>query len=96
MFIPLEAGHLHEEGGGFFTEYFDLLTSPAHIAFELTLMIIIDVILLGLLVPAVRRYVNYRLQKQHAELDAEHGIQHHDDHVHVARPGTTVDCEDPE
>lgn len=92
MFIALEE-HAHGAAESFFDEYFSLLTNPAHIAFELTLMLIIDVILLGLLVPTIRRYVNARLQRQHAELDAEHGIQHHDDHVHVAHPEAKPGCE---
>jgi len=90
MFISLE---VHHDEGGFFSQYFGLLTNPAHIAFELTLVVVIDGILLGLLVPTIRRYVNYRLQRQHAELDAEHGIRHHDDHVHVERESPAVDCD---
>ncbi len=89
MFIPLEEVH----GQGFFAEYWSILTDPAHVAVELTLTAIIDGLLLGLLVPLIKGYVNYRLQRQHAELDAEHGIHHHDDHIHVKRESVAPDCE---
>lgn len=70
-------------GEGFFTEYFELLTNPAHIVFELTLMAIVDGLLIGLLWPLFRRFVDYKLRKQHEAFDREHGIHHHGDHVHI-------------
>jgi hypothetical protein len=86
MFIlPLD----EHPGDNFFQGYWHILTDPAHIAVEITLMIVLDGILLGLLWPMIKTYVNARLQRQHAELDAEHGIHHHEDHVHV-EPGGLV------
>ncbi|MFT4262339.1 MAG: hypothetical protein QM572_03065 [Nocardioides sp.] len=86
MLIPLA----EVEGQGFLKEYWSILTDPAHVAVELTLMLIIDVLLVGLAWPMVRNYVNARLQRQHDELDAEHGIHHHDDHVHIDRGAKVI------
>lgn len=46
-----------EEAGDFVEQYFHLLTNPAHIAFELTLMIIIDGLLIGLAWPIIKNKV---------------------------------------
>lgn len=69
-------------GGGFLAEYWSILTDPAHVAVEVTLMIVLDGLLLGLLWPLVRTYVNSKLRAQHEVFDIEHGIHHHDDHIH--------------
>ena len=80
MFIlPLD----EHPGDNFFQAYWHIFTDPAHFAVEVTLTLLLDVLLIGFLYPLVKSYVNDRLQRQHAELDAEHGIHHHADHVHV-------------
>lgn len=89
MFILME----EVTGQGFLKEYWSILTDPAHVAVEITLMILLDGLLLGLLWPMIRRYVNRKLHQQHEILDAEHGIQHHDDHVHRAGEDE-VECVD--
>jgi hypothetical protein len=43
-----------------------------------------------------KTYVNTRLQRQHDELDAEHGIHHHEDHVHVERGHAILHDEHPD
>jgi hypothetical protein len=73
----------HDHAGGFFAEYWEILSNPAHMAVEITLMFLIDVILLGLLWPLVRRFIEARLHRQHEQFDREHGIHHHGDHVHI-------------
>lgn len=87
----------------FLHHYTEILTDPAHLAVEVTLMLVVDVLFLGLIWPFITRYFNHKLHQQHAILDAEHGIQHHDDHVHhvdhvhpVAAevPAEAVACED--
>ena len=45
--LILDADHAH--GGGFLSEYWSILTDPAHVAVEVTLMIVLDGLLLGLL-----------------------------------------------
>lgn len=77
--IPLDA----MPGDDWFMRYWHILSDTAHLSVELTLTIVIDVLLLGLAWPAFKNFVNARLEAQHAQLDQEHGIHHHDDHVHV-------------
>lgn len=79
MLLPLE----EVTGQGFLAEYWSILTDPAHVAVELTLMALIDGMILGLLWPLIRRLINHRLDRLHRELDAEHGITHHGDHIHL-------------
>jgi hypothetical protein len=76
-----EAEHAHADG--FLSEYWEILSNPAHMAVEITLMFLIDVLLLGLLWPLVRRFIDAKLRRQHEEFDREHGIHHHGDHVHI-------------
>lgn len=95
MLLPLEV-----HGGGFADEYWSLLTDPAHVAVEITLMILLDGLLLGVLWPLIRAYFHHVLERQHAELDKEHGIVHHGDHVHQvtepdAAPSGAAGCENP-
>lgn len=72
-----------EHTGGFFAEYVSILTDPAHVAVELTFLVVIDGILVGLLWPLMQRFIDLRLHKQHEEFDREHGIHHDGDHVHI-------------
>jgi hypothetical protein len=95
MLIPLEEAH----GGGFLHEYWSILTDPAHVSVEITLMILLDGLLLGVLWPLIRRYLHHVLERQHAALDEEHGIVHHGDHVHhvtgeEAALSPTATCEE--
>ena len=71
-----------QPGDNFGQAYWHILSDPAHLMVEVTLTILIDVILLGVIWPLVRNFVREQLQRQHAELDAELGVVHHDDHVH--------------
>jgi len=73
----------HDHAGGFLDQYWEILSNPAHMAVEITLMFLIDVILLGLLWPLVRRFIDAKLHRQHELFDREHGIHHHGDHVHI-------------
>lgn len=94
MFLPLET-----ENGRFLHDYWSILTDPAHVAVEVTLMIVLDGLLLGVLWPLIRAYLHHVLERQHAALDEEHGIVHHGDHVHHltepdAGASTAPGCED--
>ncbi|MFL6106059.1 MAG: hypothetical protein ACJ72D_16140 [Marmoricola sp.] len=90
---------LEAHSGGFLHEYWSILTDPAHVSVEITLTILLDGLLLGVLWPLIRRYLQYLLERQHATLDEEHGIVHHGDHIHhvteadaATRP--TTECEE--
>lgn len=71
------------QGQGFLAEYWSILTDPAHMAVEITLMVVFDGLLLGLLWPLIRHFIDSKLRAQHTQFDEEHGIHHHGDHVHI-------------
>lgn len=86
----------------FFHHYTEILTDPAHLAVEVTLMLVVDVLFMGMIWPLLRAYMDRRLHQQHQILDAEHGISHHGDHVHhddhvhapaAGGPQPAVDCD---
>ena len=64
----------------FLHEYMHIVSDPAHMLAEVTFMILIDLIFLGLVVPffkrAVSKAVDKRVLAEHAILDAEHGVTH--------------------
>lgn len=53
------------------TEYVGLLHDPAHILFELTLMVVIDGVLLGAAVPFVKRAVRKHDTQRHPTTQKE-------------------------
>lgn len=63
----------------FLHHYAEIMTDPAHMAAEITFMIVIDLIFLGLCVPLAKRYLEGRLRREHQRLDAAHGIVHDTD-----------------
>ncbi len=67
----------------FLHHYYEILSDPAHLAVEVTLMLVVDGLVLGLLWPLFRRLIDHRLDRHHAQVDAEHGITHHGDHIHL-------------
>lgn len=76
--LPLEA-HSHEDhAGGFWAEFFGLLTDPAHLAFELVFSLVFDLIIVTLIYGVlIQKVIIPRLRKSiHAEIDREHGIEH--------------------
>jgi len=83
----------------FLHHYTEILTDPAHLAVEVTLMLLVDVLFLGLIWPFIKTYMDRKLHQQHQLLDAEHGVVHHadhvhhDDHVHAPVPAA-VECEE--
>jgi hypothetical protein len=62
----------------FLSHYAEILTDPAHLAVEITLMLLVDGIFLGLLWPLMRRALESRIRREHLAIDAEHGIEHSD------------------
>ena len=58
-------------------EYLHLLSDPAHLAVELTLMLLVDGLVLGLVLPFVKRRLARELITEHRIIDAEHGIPVH-------------------
>lgn len=83
-----EAGHAEVVPFWHFSEwlpaYYDLLRSPSHIALELTLMLIFDGIIFGLIWKTLRNYVN-RHHKEDIEtiVSAEHNFHHDSNEIEV-------------
>lgn len=60
----------------FFEHYMDIMSDPAHLAAEVTLMLLVDVLFLGLVWPFLRKWMTNRLRAEHRVLDQEHGVTH--------------------
>ncbi|MFM6982256.1 MAG: hypothetical protein ACKOWP_05775 [Microbacteriaceae bacterium] len=75
----------HTEGLPFWEEVWSIVSDPAHIIAELSWQLVFDGLFVAFLYGViVKRVIIPRLRKQiHAELDEEHGIEHHDDHIHI-------------
>jgi hypothetical protein len=58
--------------------FLELLTDPAHLAFEVTVSLLFDVLLLGIILPFLVKYIKRKVNSEHAKIDAEHGIEHHE------------------
>lgn len=61
-------------------EYAHIMADPAHLLAEISLMLLIDVLFLGLIWPLVKRRVGHvvdaRVAAEHRVIDAEHGVTH--------------------
>lgn len=64
--------------GEFFHHYVEILSDPAHLAVEVTLMLLVDVLFLGMIWPVVKRSMNKRVKAEHYVIDNEHGVEHAD------------------
>lgn len=62
--------------GEFLHHYTELMSDPAHMAVELTFILVIDGLFLGLIWPLIRKAINKRVEREHAVLDKEHGVKH--------------------
>ena len=73
----------------FVEEYLHIVSDPAHLAAELTFMVVIDLVVLGIFFPllkaaasrvarrSVAAVVEQRVLAEHAAIDAEHGVEPH-------------------
>lgn len=81
-----QAGHAHQtsyDSFGEFTEaYLQILLDPAHLAAEVTLFLLLDVVILGLLWSKIAKR---KLARAHAEIDEEHGYVHDENDPAVVR-----------
>lgn len=91
--------------GEVLNEYGHLMSDPAHLMAEFTLMLLVDVLFLGVLVPffwplikrRLAKIVDARVAAEHKVIDAEHGVTHPDDEA-AAQPapaGTAAQVESP-
>lgn len=79
--------------GDFFDHYFEIVSDPAHMAAEITFMLILDVVFLGLMWPlmkmAVKRTVEKRVMAEHHTIDVEHGVKDHGVHASTTAAAPT-------
>jgi hypothetical protein len=60
------AAEVHEAGEGIWEEYINLITDPAHLMLELTLIIVIDVIIGMVAWPFIKKWIKEHDRKKHA------------------------------
>jgi len=78
-----EAGHGEEVS--FRDEVIAITFDPAHIIGEVFWQVVFDVVLVAFIYGIVfKKWILPKLRHQlHKEIDKEHGIEHHDDHIHI-------------
>ncbi len=72
--------------GEFWEHYLEILSNPAHLAVELTIFLLIDVLILGLAWPLFKRHctktakvaAERAAKEEHKKIDTEHGLCPHD------------------
>lgn len=66
--------------GDFWHHYTEILLDPAHLAVEVTLMLVVDVVFLGMVWPLLRSMAKVQAHKvaraEHLVIDREHGVTH--------------------
>ena len=85
MTLSILAAEAHNAGLSFWDELWAITFDPAHIVSELIWQLVFDGVFVALLYGVVfKRWLLPRLRREiHKDLDAEHGIEHHDDHIHI-------------
>lgn len=63
---------------GLLANYAELITDPAHTLVELTFVLVVDGLLLGILWPLIKRHFHRDIEREHKVLDEEHGVEHKD------------------
>ncbi|AEV87167.1 hypothetical protein ACWT_6153 [Actinoplanes sp. SE50] len=53
----------------FLHHYTEIMTDPAHFAAEITMMLLVDVLFLGLIWPLLRRAIDRRVQNRHRAIE---------------------------
>lgn len=73
----VEEAHDHA-GEGFWSDFMNIASDPAHWAFELMFSLIFDLLIVSLIYGVIiRKIIIPRLKKNlHEEIDKEHGIVH--------------------
>lgn len=60
----------------FLSHFGELVSDPAHLAFEVFTTLVIEGLLLGLLWPLVKRHFHRDIRQEHQRIEAEHGLVH--------------------
>jgi hypothetical protein len=69
----------------FWDEVVSITFDPSHIVAEVFWQVVFDVVLVAFIYGIVfKKWILPKLRHQlHKEIDKEHGIEHHDDHIHI-------------
>ena len=67
----LLAEEVHEHGEGIWDSYVDLITDPAHLLLEATLILVIDVIIGMIAWPFIKKWIKEHDRKKHAHRHCE-------------------------
>jgi len=80
-----EAGHDSTEPVSFWDDVISITFDPSHIVAEVFWQVVFDVVLVAFIYGIVfKKWILPKLRHQlHKEIDKEHGIEHHDDHIHI-------------
>ena len=65
------AAEVHEHSEGIWEEYVNLITDPAHILLEITLIIVVDVLIGMLAWPFIKNWIKKHDEKKHAHQHCE-------------------------
>jgi len=57
----------------FLAAWWHIVADPAHMAAEVTFMILVDLLFLGLIWPLLKRAI----VREHHKIDSEHGVENH-------------------
>ncbi|UWP80418.1 hypothetical protein [Dactylosporangium fulvum] len=60
----------------FLHHYVEIMADPAHLAAEVSLMLLVDVLFLGTIWPMLRRVIDRRIGAEHRKIDQGHGADH--------------------
>ncbi len=89
MNLILLAAEVHEhDGESLFQRYWELVTDPAHLLLELTLIILIDVIIGMIAWPFAKKWLKEHDRKKHAH---EHCDDVHQGQLFQSDPDTWTD-----
>ena len=78
----------------FLSHYMEILSDPAHLAVEVTLMLLVDVLFLGMVWPFIKRHFHRDIEQEHQRLDREHGVLHEDEPSEAAKFLSTLSFSD--
>lgn len=57
-------------------EYLEIIKNPAHTLVELSYIVVVDIILLGICWPLIKGHFHRDIKVAHEVLDEEHGVVH--------------------
>lgn len=65
LFLATIIHHHHDPSGSWYQQYVELLRNPAHWLFELTLMVVVDLLLLAIVWPRIQSWIKRHDKEVH-------------------------------